>query len=421
MAENVRGLHVDALGTANIPTAEQLEDYDKDVLTLLPSEADKASLFALSVHKFGKRPVGSSKFEWRDEPMPSITGTITSAATTAGGTSLQLASAAEAGKFPMGSKVYSETHNEHAVVTLNDGTDTLTISKDYDGGGDTQWEIGESVYNIGVAPLEGGGPVAMVAQSSDLRTNYIEYLERTVRLTNRERMEKNQKTGDEYLNRKKINLLRILQDIEMALTFGVASRVFDNATDSYRYTTAGFIAQIPVARRYTNTATPDYGGSGTHVTTTTYKNLIDHIESLYQYGSREKVWFCEPGASSQLSKMAATDAHLQLEIMSPSEIFGKKKGGQAFGFNLRRLVFGGNTAILVPMPLWQEHGLLANKALVIDPKFVRVAHLGTGVLNFELDVVQDGSTKKVDRWGTYFGLELKNLNAHALTHIPDVT
>jgi len=107
--------------------------------------------------------------------------------------------------------------------------------------------------------------------------------------------------------------------------------------------------------------------------------------------------------------------------MSPTEIFGKKKGGAAFGFNLRRLVFSaGYTAVMVPMPLWQEHGVLANQALVVDPKFVRIAHLGKGVLNFETDVVKDGSTKKVDRWSTYFGVELKNYNAHALLHIPDV-
>jgi hypothetical protein len=420
MAENTRGLHTGALGSAHIPTAERLEDYDSKVFHVLPGGGDKGTLFALSTQKFGKLQVDASEFSWWDKEPITAAGTITTAATPISGATLQLASVTEADKFPIGSKVYNQTRHEYARVTNNDGTAILAITKPMvSGGTDTQWEIADKVINLGITPIEGGGPVSMVSSSPTERRNFVEYLERTVRITDREMLERTQKTGLEYEQLKQQVMIDLMGDIELTMVIGAKGRVFGATSDQYQYSTDGIVAQIPAARKFTSSNTPLYGGTGTSIAATTYKNLISKAEDIFQYSSREQYWFTHPAAMTSLIRMVATDSQLQLEVLPSPEIFGAK-GKDAFGFNLRRLVMGAYSAVLVPMPYWKEKGLLNNMVVGVDPQYVKLAHLGPGVLRYETDILQDGSTKKVDRWSTYMGVKLMNPKAHTLFNVPTV-
>jgi hypothetical protein len=414
MAEGTRSLGL--LGSAQIPTAERLEDFDPKVLPILAANGEKGRMFAIFLHKFGKSPVDDDKYTWYDEPHPEATSTVTTTATAASGTSLRVG-VGHGKRFPRWAMVWNENKNEHAQVTLNDGTDILTIRKPaFAGEGNSQWDIGDRVVVVGLYPPDGSGPTKMWANNPVLRENFIAYLERTVEITERLKLNKNQKTGDEYQRLTMMAMLKLMQDIELALTVGLpgAAPEFVSSADQYIYPMKGMLAHIPANRKFTSS----YGGTsptGT-LSATTFKEFATLFEEIFQYGNESKVMFTHPSAMTRIHRMAL-NVTLQLEPVSSEELVGKKNVG---GLNLKKLAIGGKSLVLVPMPLWKEHGILANHGIVVDPQFVRLVYKGPGGILARKNIVQDGSTAFVDKVCSYFGLKMTNGQAHAIVNVPAV-
>jgi len=399
-------------GYVDVPTDELLNDYDKDVLTILPGNVKDVSMLAVMMHRFGKERVKTSEYEWWDTDMEKADSVVTTANTSAGGTTLQVG-VGHGKRFPIWTEVWNVTKHEHAQVTLNDGTDILTIRKPFhSGGGDSQWDIGDKIVSLGQKMPEGAAPVLTFSTDATKRSNLIEYEETSFALTNRLKMEGMKKTGDEYLDQQKRKMIQHILRMEMSLIANAKGKTV-SAGGQNIWTTDGLIASIPAARRFTTS----FGGSGAALGATTLKDLTSKLEDVCQYGNPDKFAFTSPSAFTSIHRMMlSTGVTVNFELVGSEEVLGKR----IVNVNFRKLSLAGKSLTFVEMPVWKEMAVLADHMLVLDPQFIKMTHLGPGGILTEKDVVKDGATQQVDRFFSYFGLKMKNLNAHALMSIPTV-
>jgi hypothetical protein len=221
---------------------------------------------------------------------------VTGASALVGATSITLTSA-DNNKFAIaGALVLVLRTGEIMRVTADTTGTTLAVERGI-GGGAAAINNAEELYVVGYAASEGAGVPTPISFDAEVATNYCQIFKTTFAVTGTQK-ETYLRTGDKLEESGTKALKLHMSDIERAFFFGKKAEVNGSTAQPTRYT-GGLINEL------TNVIDVS-SGSQTAVAGTMTETEFDYhlINSVFAYGSKQKLAFVGPKVAAHLQKIA---------------------------------------------------------------------------------------------------------------------
>jgi len=221
-----------------------------------------------------------------------------------------------------GTILYNTTTGEYLRVTVQPGSDTVSVSRAINapsepvsGTPDPGYvlTVGDAITIVTLGKTEGALPVRSVYEDPDIIHNYIQTFNSTVELSNAFKANKLRSDAAGPLRARRVQALeRIAKDIEFALLFGWRRRIAGGA--GYVYTTGGL-------RHSVDQFAPNNALDGQGATGVTLAAFNDWLQQFMTVGSDAKLGLCGPQAYAAISNFC-NSATNGFRIMNQDTVFG---------------------------------------------------------------------------------------------------
>ena len=277
------------------------------------------------------------------------------------------------------------------AVTVAGASSYLTVKliEADDNGGGVYLTTCDLVYIIGTAHGEGALSPTAVAQDVVEDWNQCQIFKDSLEMTNTALVTK-LRTGDAYQEAKRDCLEFFSIQREKAYWWGVRYSDADPVTGKPRRFTGGIIKKI-VTNRDDYSVNTDFSGQ------TWLQGGEDWfdaaLETLFRYGSTEKLAFCGSGAILGINKLAKQNGNIQIQPMTV-----------AYGLKVGQWITPFGTLYLKTHPLFSFEPTTRNSLVAIEPR-----NLERRVLRdtkFEQNIQANDADEKKDQFICEDGLKM---------------
>ena len=276
---------------------------------------------------------------------------------------------------------------------VNTGTNTITVTRGIGGSG-VAMVAGDTLAVAGFAAQEGSGAPAAVSFDPTVDYNYTQIFKTSVSITN---TLKNtyMRTGSKEQEMLTKALKLHMSDIERSMFFGKRAEVNGNTAQPTRYT-GGLLSQISAA---TTIDASTAGATAGKFTEKEFDRTL--IETLFAYGSKEKVAFCG----------AKVIAHLQQigkNRWQPTAVQG------SYGVSMTRYsTFAGDLLVHLH-PMFRQIAGMESSMIILDLPYLNYRYMKGRDTNLKRDVQAPDVDGSVHYYITECGLEMTQSKVHSI-------
>lgn len=369
---------------------ERPYNWREMILYLFPN--GEAPLTAL-MSKLKSEATDDSQFHWFEKNLPGQSFLIYSTLGSGDAVVVIKNAAGDTGleaNFKLGHLLLEETTGEIMRVSADPTVNnTIPITRYFGEVAAAQGAVNEVVTIIGSAYEEGASVPTAVTYSPDYYFNYTQIFRNSLNLTRTARKTR-LRTGDSYEESKREALQ--LHSIEMEKAFIFGHRKSTTANGQPIKTTRGVV-------KWLSTNVTDMGG------TITESDWDDEMESMFRFGSQEKLAFVGSTALNVINQLSKNKSTIQ-----------QVPGADSYGMSIVKYISPFGILYLRMHPLFNEHASWRSVMLVLDTDKIKYRFIDD--TDFIKSRQDPGDDQSIDEFLTEAGLELHHENCHGyLTNI----
>lgn len=386
-------------GTGDWQGDQRPKDWRESILRLMPN--GDAPLTAITA-KLGKEVTIDPEFNWWEDELPSQAASLNSTQgvfsnsamdsaytetgdrTNHNGTVyLKLATAADYQRFrddivirltdtsnPDLSVVAHITDVESGKITAKLLMPEGTNVNGADIYSDTGLANADRIMIVGSAQAEGVGMPEAINQNPSKYHNYTQIFEYPLEMTRTAKKTK-LRTEEQYQRSKREALEQYSRMIEKAYIWGVPFETTGSNGKPLRYS-GGIMHYL---RKGAPDNIQDYEGSCSLSWAAAGEDWLDEVlETIFAYGSDEKLALVGSSVMTAVSKLAKSNANIQLV-----------PGKQDYGINVVKYHHSHGILYLKRHPLFSIEPTMKRAALIIEPKYISRRHLEGDDTRFKKD------------------------------------
>lgn len=313
----------------------------------------------------------------------------------AGDTALVIDNADDEAFLVPGTTIKNLTTGEVMRLTShNPGTNTMTVTRGIGVAGASAIVDNEVLLIMGLADQEGGVSPEAVSFDATINSNFTQIFKTAVQVTGT--------LQNTYLrtgNKEQEALMKALKlhmsDIERQFFFGNKAEVNPLTASPTRYT-GGLLEQIT---NVTDGATDPFGSGVGVITEGDFDQLL--IESIFGFGSAEKVCFCGPRIATNLQAIAKNR-------WQPTQVSG------SYGVSMTRYSTYAGDLMMHLHPMFRQNPNLADTMIIVDMPYLKYRYLDSRDTSLQRDIQGTDFDGKKHQYLSECGLELTHSKVHAV-------
>tara|TARA_R110000764_G_scaffold8677_3_gene28747 strand:- start:6140 stop:7333 length:1194 start_codon:yes stop_codon:yes gene_type:complete len=377
-------------GTGTFSTDFRPTNY-REMFTLLEPNGDAPlnALLSMTSSESSDDPKFSNFRDELPERVMQINGAITSTAGTV--QTLTLDSSTENLFAIAGSILVNAASGEVMHVTTTATATSVAVKRNIGG---TSHAILDNakLYVAGFAAAEGADTPEPISFDSVVAFN-ITQIFRTAFSVTRTLKNSHLRTGDKETESMEKALKLHMSDIERAMLFGVKHTENPTTSTPTRFT-GGVTNEITGVY---NVAAGEINAVNSTMTEKEFDNFL--IETVFAYGSKEKIFFCGAKIAGHLQAIGKNR-------WSPTQVEG------SYGVNfVRYQTFAGDLLVHVH-PQFRQIPSMNNAAIILDFPFLKYRYLDSSDTQILMDRQGNGEDRKKHEYLTECGLELTQDKVH---------
>ena len=279
------------------------------------------------------------------------------------------------------------------VVSHNAGTNTITVVRNISG---TGYFIAdnEPLVIMGFADQEGGTSPTAVSFDATINSNYTQIFKTAVQVTGT-LQNTHLRTGNKEQEALTKALKLHMSDIERSFFFGVKHEANGSTASPTRYT-GGLLTQIT---NVTDGATNPFSSGAGVITESDFDQLL--IESIFAFGSSEKVVFAGPRIMTNLQAMAKNR-------WQPTQVSG------SYGVSMTRYsTFAGDLMVHLH-PMFRQVPSLSDAMVILDMPYLKYRNMKSRDTQLQRDIQGTDFDGVKHQYMTECGLEMTHSKVHAV-------
>lgn len=379
-------------GTGQFSTDFRPKNY-RELFTLLEPNgtAPLQALLAMTQSESTNDPEFKN---FRDE-LPSRVVTVNGAISSGATTAVVIDAADDEAFLIPGTILKNITSGEVLRLTSHDsGTHTMTVVRNIGGTSVVNIADDEPLMIIGYADQEGGTSPTAVSFDATVNSNYTQIFKTAVQVTGT--LQKTYlRTGSKEQEQLTKALKLHMSDIERAFFFGIKSEVNGSTASPTRYT-GGLLTQIT---NVTDGSTNPYSAGVGVIREQDFDKLL--IESIFAYGSAEKVCFAGPRIMTNLQAIAKNR-------WQPTQVSG------SYGVSMTRYsTFAGDLLVHLH-PMFRQNDKLTSTMVILDLPYLKYRYMEGRDTQLQRNIQGNDFDGVKHQYLTEAGLELTHSKVHAV-------
>ena len=279
------------------------------------------------------------------------------------------------------------------VVSHNAGTNTITVVRGIAGSAAALAD-NEVLVIMGFADSEGGVSPDAVSFDAVINSNYTQIFKTAVQVTGT-LQNTFLRTGNKEQEAITKALKLHMSDIERSFFFGLKSEVNGSTASPTRYT-GGLLEQIT---NTTDAATDPFNDGVGVISETSFDKLL--IESIFGFGSAEKVVFAGPRVITNLQAMAKNR-------WQPTQVTG------SYGVSMTRYSTYAGDLMVHLHPMFRQVPALANHAVILDMPYLKYRNMQNRDTQLQRNIQNNDVDGVKHQYLTECGLEMTHSKVHAV-------
>ena len=279
------------------------------------------------------------------------------------------------------------------VTSHNAGTNTMTLVRGI-GGGAAAIADNEVLAIMGFADQEGGTSPEAVSFDAVINSNYTQIFKTAVQVTGT-LQNTFLRTGNKEQEAITKALKLHMSDVERSFFFGKKSEVNGSTASPTRYT-GGLLEQITNS---TDAATDPFGDGIGIISETSFDKLL--IESIFGFGSAEKVVFAGPRVITNLQAFAKNR-------WQPTQVQG------SYGVSMTRYSTYAGDLLVHLHPMFRQIPALADQAVILDMPYLKYRNMQNRDTQLQRNIQNNDVDGVKHQYLTECGLEMTHSKVHAV-------
>lgn len=297
-----------------------------------------------------------------------------------------------------GHLVLVEASGEVVYVSADPSTDTgLTVTRGFGTTSATTIADDGWLTVIGTAHEQGSALPSAIGYDPTEYNNYCQIFRSPLFMT-RTAMKTRLRTGDQVKEAKREALMLLNNEKEKAFIFGELKAATGSTKGQPLYTTRGIVSHIST---YASSNVIDAGGPVSE------SEWDGYLETLFRYGSPEKLGLCGSGALAVIAQMAKNGG-IQMTAVAKDE---------AYGMKLVQYITPFGTLYLKTHPLFSDHPVWRYNMLCVDPAHIVERYVDD--IQYLKNRQTAGDDAQADEYLNESGIETHFAESHA--YIKNIT
>jgi hypothetical protein len=289
-----------------------------------------------------------------------------------------------------GSLVLNLRTGEVMQVTADTTGTTLAVTRGIGNGGTGVALLdADKMYVIGYAAAEGGSTPTAVSFDADVATNYCQIFRTAFSVTNTQKSTY-LRTGDKLQEAMEKALKLHMSDIERAMFFGKKAESNGSSAQPTRFT-GGLINELANVVDVGTFASPGV------MSETKFDETL--INTVFAYGSKQKIAFCGPGVTNLLQQVAKAR-------WEPQQVQG------AYGVNLTQYTTFAGDLLVHLHPQFRQLTGMSNAMVIVDLPYLKYRFLEGRDTSLLENRQSPGADSVTHEYLTECGLELLQSKVH---------
>jgi hypothetical protein len=278
----------------------------------------------------------------------------------------------------------------HVTADPNLSTNTLTVTRNIGG---TTFTIANDapLFVAGFADIEGGNAPTAISFDPTVSFNYTQIFKTAVQVSGT-LQNTNLRTGDKEQEQLTKALKMHMSDIERAMFFGRRAIVNESTASPLRFT-GGLVNQIT-----TVIDGASYGAAANTITEKEFDRLL--IETLFAYGSNEKVAFCGARAISNLMEISKNR-------WQPTQV------DNAYGVSFTRYTTFAGDLLVYMHPMFRQVPGMEQEMIILDMAELKYRYMQGRDTTLLRNIEENDFDGVKHLYMTECGLEMTQAKVHA--------